>query len=135
MRTVPSLTISPSMLCSEGLPGPGGAYSRGVPAPRGGAWSWEGGAWSRGGILGRALLCKFYVRDPPSFCHQSKTLVTQKENIKEQRFSFWHLVGNIFPVRMRLQFLEIAYIQDRSYQVNLKINSLLGMVSSALKSL
>ena len=65
----------------------------------------------------------------------SKTLVTQKETIKEQRLSFWHLVGNIFPVCMRLQFLVIAYIQDPHTILNLKINSLLGMVSSGRKSL
>ena len=46
MRTARrALTVSPSMLCAGGVPGPGdgGLVPRGVPGPDGGAWSRGGG--------------------------------------------------------------------------------------------
>ena len=54
MRTARALTVSPSMLCAGGVPGPGGAWSgRGVPGPGGclllGGLVW-GGACSREGV-------------------------------------------------------------------------------------
>ena len=62
MHTARSLTVSPSMLCSRGVPGPGE-----VPAWLGGVWSW-GGAWSQGGgaclVLGSGIpVCT--EADPP----------------------------------------------------------------------
>ena len=72
MHTTRSLTVSPSMHCSEGVPSPerclvwGVSDPRGVPGPRGhllpgGVWSWgvsgpggclfQGGAWSQGRCL------------------------------------------------------------------------------------
>ena len=46
MHTARSLTVSPSMLCPWGVPGPRG----GACLVLGGAWS-GGGAWSQGGCL------------------------------------------------------------------------------------
>ena len=46
MHTTHVLTVSPSMPCTRGMPGPGGmCLLWGVPAPGGGAWSRGACSW------------------------------------------------------------------------------------------
>ena len=61
MRTARLLTISPSMLCSVGVPGPG--WGGGLPG-LGGAWS-LGGACSRGPAQGWGGIPACTGADPP----------------------------------------------------------------------
>ena len=56
MRTVRTLTVSPSMLCAGGVPGPGGCtWSQGVYLVLGGVPGPEGVPGSRGVDLPRGV--------------------------------------------------------------------------------
>ena len=69
----------------------------------------------------RALLYEFYVRDPPfSLASDVENTGHTKRKLSRNKEFYFGISLEIFFLCMRLQFLAIAYIQDRSYHTQLE---------------